>query len=258
MVGAGAVLFDILNTYDMDEVLINDTNAELINLYKIVKSQVELLIENLSILENDYLTRNETQRKEYYYNQRLLFNELITNPNDKNALMRASIFVFLNKTCFNGLYRVNRNGLFNVPIGSYKNPTICDRDNLLHVSKLLQNVNFSVGDYHSIENFVDSSTFVYFDPPYRPLTKTSDFTAYNKTDFGDNEQIELGEFINSLANKNICVMASNSDPKNVDENDNFFDDIYSELNIYRVSAKRSINSKGKGRGKINELLITSY
>ena len=126
MVGAGAVLFDILNTYDMDEVLINYTNAELINLYKIVKSQVELLIENLSILENDYLTRNETQRKEYYYNQRLLFNELITNPNDKNALMRASIFVFLNKTCFNGLYRVNRNGLFNVPIGSYKNPTICD------------------------------------------------------------------------------------------------------------------------------------
>lgn len=94
MVGAGAVLFDILNTYDMDEVLINDTNAELINLYKIVKSQVELLIENLSILENDYLTRNETQRKEYYYNQRLLFNELITNPNDKNALTRASIFVF--------------------------------------------------------------------------------------------------------------------------------------------------------------------
>lgn len=258
MVGAGAVLFDILNTYDMDEVLINDTNAELINLYKIVKSQVELLIENLSILENDYLTRNETQRKEYYYNQRLLFNELITNPNDKNALMRASIFVFLNKTCFNGLYRVNRNGLFNVPIGSYKNPTICDRDNLLHVSKLLQNVNFSVGDYHGIENFVDSSTFVYFDPPYRPLTKTSDFTAYNKTDFGDNEQIELGEFINSLANKNICVMASNSDPKNIDENDNFFDDIYSELNIYRVSAKRSINSKGKGRGKIKELLITSY
>lgn len=172
--------------------------------------------------------------------------------------MRASIFVFLNKTCFNGLYRVNRNGLFNVPIGSYKNPTICDRDNLLHVSKLLQNVNFSVGDYHSIENFVDSSTFVYFDPPYRPLTKTSDFTAYNKTDFGDNEQIELGEFINSLANKNICVMASNSDPKNVDEKDNFFDDIYSELNIYRVSAKRSINSKGKGRGKIKELLITSY
>ena len=258
MVGAGAVLFDILNTYDMDEVLINDTNAELINLYKIVKSQVELLIENLSILENDYLTRNETQRKEYYFNQRLLFNELITNPNDKNALMRASIFVFLNKTCFNGLYRVNRNGLFNVPIGSYKNPTICDRDNLLHVSKLLQNVNFSVGDYHSIENFVDSSTFVYFDPPYRPLSKTSDFTAYNKTDFNDDDQIKLGKYINKLANDKVFVMASNSDPKNVNESDNFFEDIYSGLNIYRVSAKRSINSKGIGRGKINELLITSY
>ena len=94
---------------------------------------------------------------------------------------------------------MNRNGLFNVPIGSYKNPTICDRDNLLHVSKLLQNVNFSVGDYHSIENFVDSSTFVYFDPPYRPLSKTSDFTAYNKTDFNDDDQIKLGKYINKLS-----------------------------------------------------------
>lgn len=258
MVGAGAVLFDILNLYEMDEVLINDTNAELINTYKAIKSNVELLIEELEILEKQHLPKDEAKRKEFFYEQRKKYNELKQNPNDINELTRASLFIYLNKTCFNGLYRVNRNGLYNVPIGSYKNPKICDRNNLRLVSQKLQNVSITVGDYSNAEKFIDENTFVYFDPPYRPLTKTADFTAYNANNFGDEEQIELAEFIKKLAKRNVKVLASNSDPKNIDENDNFFDNLYSSLNIYRVSAKRSINSKTNNRGKVNELLISSY
>lgn len=258
MVGAGAVLFDILNSYGMDEVLINDTNAELINTYKVIKSDVELLIEELVIFENEHLQKDEFKRKEYFYEQRKKYNELMQNPNDINALTRASLFIYLNKTCFNGLYRVNRNGLYNVPIGSYRNPKICDKDNLRLVSQKLQNVNITVGNYSNTKDFIDENTFVYFDPPYRPLTKTSDFTAYNANNFGDEEQIELAKFIKELADKNVKVLASNSDPKNVDENDNFFDNLYLPLNIYRVSAKRSINSKTNNRGKVNELLISNY
>ena len=258
MVGAGAVLFDILNSYEMDEVLINDTNAELINTYKVIKSDVEALIKELAILENEHLPRDEVKRKEYFYSQRKRYNELMKNPNDINALTRASLFIYLNKTCFNGLYRVNKNGLYNVPIGSYKNPKICDKDNLRLLSQKLHNVNMTVGNYSNTKSFIDENTFVYFDPPYRPLTKTADFTAYNANNFGDDEQIELAKFIKELSDKNVKVLASNSDPKNVDENDNFFDNLYSPLNIYRVSAKRSINNKTNNRGKVNELLISSY
>lgn len=148
--------------------------------------------------------------------------------------------------------------MYNVPVGAYKNPTICDDNNLKLVSDKLKNVDMTVGDYHSIKNFIDKNTFLYFDPPYRPLTKTAGFTAYNAAEFNDYQQTELGEFIKEVANNGAWVLASNSDPKNIDENDNFFEDLYSPLNIYRVDARRSINSLGKGRGKVKELLISSY
>jgi len=256
MVGAGAVLFDILNTYEMDEVYICDTNAELINTYRVIKDNVDELIELLMSYEREHLKRDEDSRKEYYYYQRDLFNTAIMKSSNNNSLLRAALFIYINKTCFNGLYRVNKKGLYNVPMGSYKNPKICDIDNLRRVSELLQNVTILCGDYTCVEQYVDESTFVYFDPPYRPLTKTSEFTSYNADEFDDNAQIKLAEFIKSL-NK-AKVMASNSDPKNVDESDNFFDDLYAGLNIYRVSANRAINSQGKGRGKVSELLITNY
>ncbi len=256
MVGAGAVLFDILNTYEMDEVYICDTNVELINVYKAVKNNVIELIELLSEYENEHLKRADEERKEYYYQQRERFNAEIQQPRKENSLLRAALFIYLNKTCFNGLFRVNKKGLFNVPMGSYKNPTICDVENLKKTSELLQCVTIISGDYTCIENIIDENTFVYFDPPYRPLTKTAEFTSYNADDFNDEDQVKLAEFIKSL--KVAKVMASNSDPKNVDENDEFFDDLYVDLNIYRVSANRAINSKGKGRGKVSELLITNY
>lgn len=256
MVGAGAVLFDILNTYEMDEVYICDTNIQLMNVYSVVRDNVEELIELLLKFESEHLAKNDEERKEYYYQQREKYNAEIQNSDFANSLLRAALFIYLNKTCFNGLYRVNRKGAFNVPMGSYKNPTVCDIDNLRKASELLQEVTILTGDYTSVADRVDETTFIYFDPPYRPLTKTAEFTSYNADDFNDEHQIKLAEFIKSI-NK-AKVMASNSDPKNVDETDNFFDDLYSGLNINRVSANRAINSNGNNRGKIHELLITNY
>ncbi len=256
MVGAGAVLFDILNTYQMDEVYICDTNIQLMNVYKVIRDDIDKLIELLAKFENEHLTKNDEERKKYYYQQREKYNLEIQKSDSENSLLRAALFIYLNKTCFNGLYRVNRKGAFNVPMGSYKNPTVCDIDNLRRASELLQNVTILTGDYSCVSDKVDDKTFVYFDPPYRPLTKTAEFTSYNADDFNDEHQIKLAEFIKSI--NEAKVMASNSDPKNVDENDNFFDDLYLGLNINRVSANRAINSNGKNRGKINELLITNY
>ncbi|MBQ7504758.1 MAG: Dam family site-specific DNA-(adenine-N6)-methyltransferase [Ruminococcus sp.] len=258
MVGAGAVLFDILNTYEMDEVMICDSNEELINTFAVIRDNVDNLIDVLSDLEHEHLRKDDDGRREYYYEKRELFNELIKKPAKANSLQRAALFIYLNRTCFNGLYRVNRQGLFNVPVGAYKKPLICDEDNLRTVSDKIQDVQLVTGDYKQVNDFVDENTFVYFDPPYRPLSKTSDFTAYNVDGFGDKEQIELAEFIKELAARGVKVLASNSDPKNVDEEDNFFDDLYSPLNIYRVHASRAINSKGKGRGKISELVISGF
>lgn len=256
MVGAGAVLFDILNTYEMEEVYICDTNIQLINLYKVIQNNVEKLINLLSQYEATHLKKSDEERKEFYYQQREKYNTEIQKSNNSNSVVRAGLFIYLNKTCFNGLYRVNKKGLYNVPMGSYKNPKICDEDNLKRASKLLQKVTILEGDYSNIKDVVDENTFVYFDPPYRPLTKTAGFISYNAEDFNDAEQVRLSEFIKSISYSK--VMASNSDPKNTDENDSFFDDLYSGLNINRVGANRAINSKGDSRGRINELLICNY
>ena len=206
MVGAGAVLFDVLNTYEMDEVYICDINAELINTYTIVRDHPERLIGFLSAFEKDHLSCDEDNRKEYYYQQRERFNTEMQYPTKSNSILRAALFIYLNKTCFNGLYRVNRKGLYNVPMGSYKNPTICDTENIKKTSELLQGVTIIVGDYTSIEQYADEHTFIYFDPPYRPLTKTAEFTSYTPDSFNDDDQIKLGEYIKRLLQKNVTVL----------------------------------------------------
>ena len=164
----------------------------------------------------------------------------------------------MNRTCFNGLYRVNKSGKFNVPCGKYKNPTICDSKNLRNLSKLIQNVIFEYGDYKKSSEYVDNKTFVYFDPPYRPLSITSGFTSYTKEDFNDENQKELAKYYCELNNKKAKLMLSNSNPKNTNKEDTFFEDIYKGFNINEVSAKRMINANSKGRGEISELLITNY
>ena len=258
MVGAGAVLFDIINNYNINEVLISDCNYELINTYDVVKNNVGCLVELLYSYESDFLSLDNDNRKIFYYDKREKFNQLIQNRNDCNQLERASLFLFLNKTCFNGLYRVNKKGMFNVPMGSYKNPTICDSNNLFLASEKLKNVNIIHGDFFDTSDFIDDKTFVYIDPPYRPLNKTSEFTSYNSLDFNDDEQIRLAKYFYSLDLKKAKVLLSNSDPKNTNSDDEFFDDLYNDYVISRINAKRSINSKGNLRGCVKELLIKNY
>jgi len=224
-VGGGAVLFDILSKFQPKEILINDINKELINTYSQIKNNCEGMIYQLSELQNAYKNHEVEENKEFFYEKRARYNELKVNGNEDENLEKAVLFIFLNKTCFNGLYRVNSKGLFNVPFNNAKNPLLCDEENLRACSQLLQNVDMRVGDYKECKDFIDSNTFVYIDPPYRPLTQTAAFTSYSENGFTDKEQIELGNFITEISNKGAMVVASNSDPKNSDINDDFFDDM---------------------------------
>lgn len=255
-VGGGAVLLDVLANFQPKEVLINDINPELTNTYTHIRDNADRVISLLSEMQEAFWNMDTDARKGYYYAKRDRFNELIKQA--VQAEEKAALFIFINKTCFNGLYRVNGKGLYNVPMGAYKKPPICDTENISLISELLQNVEIHCGDYSECADFINNNTFVYIDPPYRPLSPTSSFNSYAKTEFGDEQQIQLGHFIETISEKGAKVVASNSDPKNTDEKDNFFDDIYSSFQIKRVSASRMINSNSKGRGAISELLICNY
>jgi DNA adenine methylase len=257
-VGGGAVLFDVLNNATVQEVYISDMNGDLINTYQVIKNDAGNLVSMLNEWQSEFLPLNQDERKEYFYIKRENFNKLKHAPSGSNSIIRAALMIYLNKTCFNGLYRVNRKGDYNVPMGAYKQPLICDKQNLLQLSRKLQNVQIVRADYKKVEEFADERTFIYFDPPYRPLTTTSNFTSYTEDEFDDNKQLELAQFIKKLSDRRCKVLASNSDPRNADENDDFFDIAYSGLNIHRVQASRMINSKGSSRGKISELLISNY
>ena len=256
-VGGGAVLFDILSKYKLDEVYISDKNLELINTYKSIRDNIDILIKSLKEMEEEYIPLDDENRKIYYYEKRQKYNKLKINI-EENNIEKASLFIFLNKTCFNGLYRVNKKGEFNVPMGAYKNPKICDKENLKNVSMALKNVKIIYADYRESESFIDEKTFVYIDPPYRPLNTSSSFTSYTENDFSDKEQIELAEYIDLLNKKKAKIVISNSDPKNNNIDDNFFDELYKNYNINRVKATRMLNSNASLRGAINELLITNY
>ena len=257
-VGGGAVLFDILSKYDLEEIYISDINAELINTYIMIKEHIYALIDLLSIYQNEYVPLDTEQRKTFYMAKRNRFNELKINGNEIENIEKAALMIFLNKTCFNGLYRVNKKGFFNVPMGSYKNPIICDEKNLCAVSGKLKNIKINCGDYKQSSEFIDENTFAYFDPPYRPLTETASFTAYTENMFDDKKQIELAEFVDCMNQKGAKIVISNSDPKNSNKEDEFFDNIYSNYKIKRVEATRMINCNSKARGKIKELLISNF
>jgi len=256
-VGGGAVLFGVLTKFQPKEVLINDINRELINTYTQIKNNCENLITQLSEIQQFYKEHSIHENKIFFYEKRNRYNAIKINVDDKENLEKAALFIFLNKTCFNGLYRVNSKGMFNVPFNNAKNPLLCDEENLRACSKLLQNVQMKAGDYKECKYFIDDKTFIYIDPPYRPLTQTAAFTSYSENGFSDIEQIELGNFISEISDKGAMVLASNSDPKNINQNDNFFDELYSQFKIERVSASRMINSNAKKRGAINELLISN-
>ncbi|WP_314291413.1 DpnII family type II restriction endonuclease [Leptotrichia massiliensis] len=255
-IGGGAVLFDILNKFELEKIYISDVNIELLNCYKVIKEKVQKLVDKLKVFEKEFLVKDKEDRKIYYYEKREQFNKLKLE-NNSEEVKRAALMIFLNRTCFNGLYRVNKKGLFNVPMGDYKNPKICDEENLINISKKLKNVDIIYGDYKKSYDFIDKNTFVYFDPPYRPLNQTSSFTSYTEYTFEDKEQIELSEYFKLLNKKGAKLLLSNSDPKNENIEDNFFDDLYKEFDINRIEANRSINSNGGKRGKITEILVNN-
>ena len=257
-VGGGAVLFDILSKYELEEVYISDINAELVNAYCVTRDNIDELIEILYDMQNDFIPLITDERKAYYMKKRERFNYLKVNGNEKINIEKAALMIFLNKTCFNGLFRVNKKGLFNVPMGAYKNPMICDENNLRAVSEKLQKVIIVCGDYRKAADFIDENTFAYFDPPYRPITDTASFTAYTENLFNDEKQIELAHFVDDMHKKGAKIVISNSDPKNSNTEDDFFDNIYSSHKIKRVEATRMINCQAQARGKIKELLISNF
>lgn len=257
-VGGGAVLFDVLSKYDLQEVYISDINAELVNTYSTIRDNIDELVSLLTVMQSDFIPMDEEHRKVYYLAKRERFNELKVNGNQSVNVEKAALMIFLNKTCFNGLFRVNRKGSFNVPMGSYKKPMICDEANLIAVSKRLQKVKIVCADYSKASDFIDERTFVYLDPPYRPITKTASFTAYTASMFNDEAQIELARFVDSMHERGAKLLISNSDPKNNNMEDGFFDDIYASHQIKRVDAARMINCNSQARGKIKELLISNF
>ncbi len=261
-VGGGAVYFYVNNNYTFDECQIYDINEELVLAYTVVKNDVEELIDILQDVETTYLSLDPKKRKEFFYETRNRYNELKRSIQwhryGKAWVLRAADLIFLNRTCFNGLFRVNSKGEFNVPFGRYKNPKILHEEVLRSDSTLLENTSIHQGDFSDCAQYVDENTFVYFDPPYRPLNQTSSFTSYSKDGFGDDDQKRLAELFHRLDSKGAKLMLSNSDPKNEDPDDQFFEDLYSDNFIDQIPARRAINCNGERRGEINELIITNY
>ena len=238
-VGGGAVFFDLLPK----NAELSDLNNELLTTYNVIKNNVDELIQSL---------QKHIYDKEYYLEVRAKKVE------DLSDVEVASRFIFLNRTGFNGLYRVNKSGQFNVPFGRYSNPKICDADTIYSDSELLQKVQMINGDFERTEDYITENTFMYFDPPYRPLDATSSFNSYAKEAFNDEEQIRLKEYYDRLSGKGCLLMLSNSDCRGRNPDDTFFDDLYSEYDIQRVFTSRSVSANPSKRGKLSELLIRNY
>lgn len=261
-VGSGAVFFHIASCYPIAEFYLSDANPELILLYHTVQRDVEGVITHLQHIEREYLALTAQGRHDYYYAVRHQLNAQRATTNFDHYspawLERSAQLLFLNRTGYNGLFRVNAAGEFNVPFGRYKNPTICQPERLRTAAQLLQNVHIQQAHFTACADFVDEHTFVYFDPPYRPLSATAHFTAYSTQTFGDDEQLELARFYRMLHGRGARLMLSNSDPQNTDPNDTFFERAYAGFRLERVQASRHINSQPDGRGMINELVILNW
>lgn len=262
-VGGGAVFFDIIQKYEINSAYLYDINDELLIVYQVIQKNPEIIVEYLERLSKQYKCLSEDERKDFFYKVRTNYNlqrfQINYNKYSENWIPRAAQLIFLNKTCFNGLFRLNRQGEFNVPFGKYRNPKILDEENIFNVYKILQKAEIRNGDFEDCEELVDERTFVYFDPPYRPISQTSSFTSYSKFDFGDGEQVRLGSYFTKLDKKyGAKLMLSNSDPTNNNPDDKFFINLFSNFQIHKVSANRMINCNGAKRGHVNELLITNY
>ncbi|MGV3588211.1 MAG: DNA adenine methylase [Adhaeribacter sp.] len=254
-IGSGAVLFFLLRNYRqyIKQAVISDINPDLINLYKIIRDQPQALIEQLSALSETYFSYpTDIERKDYFYAVRAEFNQL-----QEDAVKKSALLLFLNKTCFNGLYRVNAKGEFNVPFGRYKKPNICNKAVILADSEALQHTEILLGDFTQTAAFVEENTLVYLDPPYKPINNTSSFNTYAKEGFYDEDQIRLKTFCDAIQATGAYFVLSNSDTATSPAELGFFDALYQEYTVDRVKAKRAINSNGQARGEISELLISN-
>jgi DNA adenine methylase len=254
-VGGGAMLFYMLQHFpNIKHAVINDINTDLTTCYQTIRDNAEELILSLKNIEEYYLSiKEEEERKSFFMSVREQYNQKNLAPVDNTTK-----FIFLNRTCFNGLYRVNKSGLFNVPFGKYKNPKICDPQTIRKDSELLQRVEILNGDFEETFNYAKGNTLFYFDPPYRPLSDTSSFNDYTKESFNDDTQIRLKEYCDRINNAGYSFMLSNSDCKGKTESDNFFDILYKDYQIERVWASRSINANPNKRGKLTEILVHNY
>lgn len=260
--GGGAVFFFVAQNYPIKNAYLSDINEDLVLVFSVVQQNVFELIDKLTSLKTQYIERDEQEREKYFYKIRELYNDEREKINFRKYspdwIPRAAKMIFLNKTCFNGLFRMNRKGEFNVPYGRYKNPGILDQENLISANRVLQIAEIFLTDFENIKNKIKDDFFIYFDPPYRPISLTSSFTSYSKYNFTDEDQKRLAQFYNELGANGNKLMLSNSDPKNENPSDHFFEKLYERFNIIRVKANRMINCDGNNRGKINELLILNY
>jgi DNA adenine methylase len=261
-VGGGAVFFYLAQKYAPQKCYLLDINDELVLAYRVVQKSVNDLIDGLQEIESKYYQCKQDDQKAFFYQVRENFNRTrkigLGDMDHYRWVERAVQLVFLNRTCYNGLYRVNSRGEFNVPFGRYRNPRILDEKNLRGCARILAHTTIRCGDFSSCARFVDRGSFVYLDPPYRPLSETSSFTAYSEGNFTEEDQVRLARFYQKMDKKGAKLMLSNSDPKNADPSDDFFERLYPDFFIDRMSARRAISCTGTGRGELNELIITNY
>jgi len=248
-VGGGAMLFYMLQKHqNIKHAVINDINGDLTTCYRVVRDEPYKLIASLGKIQDEYMSlKGEDMRKAFYLEKRALFN-----TKSLNDIENTTLFFFLNRTCFNGLYRENKSGAFNVPFGRYANPTICDVDTIMADSRLLQGVEILTGDFEQTLDHANGRTLFYFDPPYRPLSGTSSFNDYVKEKFNDDAQRRLKAFCDKVDAAGYSFMLSNSDCMG------FFDELYADYHIYRVWASRCVNANGAKRGKLTEILVHNY
>jgi len=261
-VGGGAFFFFLKGKYFVKKSFLFDINKELVISYKVIQNDPTELINKLYEIEDIYLKKSKEERKQFYYEIRNIYNRQMHDFDYKNYnvewIERTKFLLFLNKTCYNGLFRQNKKGEFNVSYGKYKNPTICDEKNIIETSNALQDTEIFCADFTESEKYIRKNSLVYLDPPYRPLSTTSSFTSYDKEGFTDEDQKRLANFFKKMDKKEAYLILSNSDPKNENPEDDFFDEMYFKYNIERVPAKRFINCDASKRGEINELIIRNY
>jgi DNA adenine methylase len=262
-VGGGAVFFALAQKYKLQKAFLSDINKDLVLTYQVIQRLPNVLLDYLQTYQIQYDQTPQSERGNLFTQVRNDFNLHLNSTDyqkiDNISAARAAQFIFLNKTCFNGLYRTNAKGIFNVPYGKYKTALICDAPNISAVSKLLQNAHITYADYALTYEKIDANTFVYLDPPYRPISASSNFNAYNGKVFDDQAQLALAAFYKRLdEEKQAKLMLSNSDPQNENPTDTFFERAYKGYQLLKVSASRSINSDATKRGKINGLLTINY